>query len=72
MDDKIKELLDMEVQVFFEETLQGFDEGWLQFYTEQEAAYVLEIMEEKFRREMQKLKSDYAIVNTKSFEDSGG
>ena len=72
MDDKNKELLDMEVQVFFEETLQGFDEGWLQFYTEQEAAYVLEIMEEKFRREMRKLKSDYAIVNTKSFEDSGG
>lgn len=72
MDDKNKELLDMEVQVFFEETLQGFDEGWLQFYTEQEAAYVFEIMEEKFRREMQKLKSDYAIVNTKSLEDSGG
>lgn len=72
MDDKNKELLDMEVQVFFEETLQGFDEGWLQFYTEQEAAYVLEIMEEKFRREMRKLKSDYAIVNTKSLEDSGG
>jgi len=72
MDDKNKELLDMEVQVFFEETLQGFDEGWLQFYTEQEIAYVFEIMEEKFRREMQKLKSDYAIVNTKSLEDSGG
>lgn len=68
MEDKYKEMLDMEVQVFFEEALQGFDEGWLQFYTEQEAAYVLQIMEETFLREFRKLKSDYAIVNTKTFE----
>ena len=69
MDDKIKELLDTEVQVFFEETFQGFDEGWLEFYTEEEAAYVLQIMEEKCLRELRKLKSDYAIVNTKALED---
>ena len=72
MDDKNKELLDMEVQVFVEESLADFDNSRLQFFNEEEIAYVFEIMEEKFRREMQKLKSDYAIVNTKSFEDSGG
>ena len=72
MDDKNKELLDMEVQVFVEESLADFDNSRLQFFNEEEIAYAFEIMEEKFRREMRKLKSDYAIVNTKSFEDSGG
>ena len=72
MNDKNKEQLEMEVQVFFEESLVDFDNSRLQFFDEEEIAYVFEIMEEKFRREFRKLKSDYAIVNTKSFEDSGG
>lgn len=68
MTDKNKELLDMEVQVFFEESLADFDNSRLQFFDEEEIAYVFEIMEETFLREFRKLKSDYAIVNTKTFE----
>jgi len=72
MNDKNKEQLDMEVQVFFEESFADFDNSRLQFFDEEEIDYVFGIMEEIFRREFRKLKSDYAIVNTKTVEDSGG
>ena len=67
-----KVAIQLEVDAFIEESLANFDNSRLQFFNEEEIAYVFEIMEEKFRREMRKLKSDYAIVNTKSLEDSGG
>ena len=67
-----KVAIQLEVVAFIEESLANFDNSRLQFFNEEEIAYAFEIMEEKFRREMRKLKSDYAIVNTKSFEDSGG
>ena len=69
MTDNQKEMLENFVVETIEEFLFSFDQNQLQFCDDEEIAYIFEIMGEKFLRELRKLKSDYAVVNTKTVED---